>query len=70
MEYQEERKDNQIDFTKPATIMNAKPQVKGMEEMLQICGLKLEGRHHSGIDDAKNIAAVALHLMQKGFSFT
>lgn len=38
--------------------------------MLKKCGLRLKGRHHSGIDDTKNIAAVALNLMNEGFEFT
>ena len=44
--------------------------VGGMTHMLDLCEIKLEGRHHSGIDDSKNIAAVAMHLMEKGFNFT
>ena len=28
----------------------------GMAEALKLCGLKLEGAHHRGIDDARNIA--------------
>ena len=66
----EECKDDRPDFKKPSTIYNCNPQVKGMPEMLDICGLKLEGKHHSGIDDSKNIASVAMHLMSKGFKFT
>jgi inhibitor of KinA sporulation pathway (predicted exonuclease) len=41
-----------------------------MEDMLKTCGLPLEGRHHSGIDDAKNIANVVLECLKKGYSFT
>jgi inhibitor of KinA sporulation pathway (predicted exonuclease) len=29
---------------------------QGMAGALALCGLKLEGAHHSGIDDARNIA--------------
>ncbi len=29
---------------------------QGMAEALKLCGLKLEGAHHRGIDDARNIA--------------
>ncbi len=28
----------------------------GMAEALKLCGLELEGAHHRGIDDARNIA--------------
>lgn len=38
-----------------------------MTEMLELCGLELQGRHHSGIDDAKNIARVAINLMEGGY---
>ena len=31
-----------------------------MKDMLKMLGIKLEGRHHSGIDDTRNIAACAL----------
>ena len=38
--------------------------------MLELCNIKLEGRHHSGIDDSKNIAACAIRLLEEGFEFT
>ncbi|MEJ2854132.1 MULTISPECIES: 3'-5' exonuclease [unclassified Saccharothrix] len=37
----------------------------GMAQALEIAGLPLEGRHHSGEDDAWNIAALVLHLRRK-----
>ena len=37
----------------------------GMAGMLQELGLKLEGRHHSGIDDSKNIAKILATLAGK-----
>ncbi|KAL4438356.1 hypothetical protein ABPG74_009779 [Tetrahymena malaccensis] len=40
-----------------------------MVGMLQGLNLKLDGHHHSGIDDSRNIAKVALTLLQKGFKF-
>ena len=48
------------DFTSATALKKCRPVISGMEEMLQLFGLELEGRHHSGIDDAKNIARVAL----------
>jgi inhibitor of KinA sporulation pathway (predicted exonuclease) len=39
-------------------------RIKGMKDMLQKSNLKLEGRHHSGIDDTKNIARIAQWLIQ------
>jgi ERI1 exoribonuclease 3 len=41
----------------------------GMAGMLRELGLKLDGRHHSGLDDAKNIAKIVLNLINKGLEF-
>ncbi|WP_240192793.1 3'-5' exonuclease [Glycomyces sp. YM15] len=38
----------------------------GMAAALDIAGLPLEGRHHSGADDAWNIAALVLDLAEHG----
>lgn len=38
----------------------------GMAEALRVAGLPLEGRHHSGADDAWNIAALVLALVRRG----
>ncbi|MBO3732135.1 3'-5' exonuclease [Glycomyces niveus] len=38
----------------------------GMAEALDIAGMPLEGRHHSGADDAWNIAALVLDLAADG----
>ncbi|MGW8949564.1 exonuclease domain-containing protein [Streptomyces sp. NPDC055709] len=38
----------------------------GMAQALRIAGLPLEGRHHSGEDDAWNIAALVLSLADRG----
>jgi inhibitor of KinA sporulation pathway (predicted exonuclease) len=35
--------------------------------MLAHLGLQFEGRHHSGIDDSKNISNVVVDLIKKGF---
>jgi len=37
----------------------------GMSQALQIAGLPLEGRHHRGEDDAWNIAALVLDLLDR-----
>ena len=44
-----------------------KPTVKNMLAMLQICGLELEGKPHSGIDDARNIARCITTCLKQGF---
>ena len=36
----------------------------GMDAALSMLGLKLEGIHHRGIDDAKNIANIFTHMLQ------
>ncbi|MFF4243653.1 exonuclease domain-containing protein [Streptomyces sp. NPDC001822] len=38
----------------------------GMARALEIAGRRLEGRHHRGADDAWNIAALVLHLSERG----
>ena len=47
-----------------------KKKAKGMPGMLASLDLELEGRHHSGIDDSKNIARVALALIENGGVFS
>jgi inhibitor of KinA sporulation pathway (predicted exonuclease) len=39
----------------------------GMARALEIAGLPLQGRHHRGVDDAWNIAALVLQLADRGF---
>jgi inhibitor of KinA sporulation pathway (predicted exonuclease) len=38
----------------------------GMAQALEIAGLPLQGRHHRGVDDAWNIAALVLELAGRG----
>jgi inhibitor of KinA sporulation pathway (predicted exonuclease) len=38
---------------------------QGMAGALRTAGLPLEGRHHNGADDAWNIAALILHLLDR-----
>ena len=42
----------------------------GMTRMLNDLNLKLDGRHHSGIDDARNISKIVIKLLQEGVEFT
>jgi ERI1 exoribonuclease 3 len=42
-------------------------KVRGMASALAKFGLKLEGRHHSGIDDCKNIAWMCQQMLQDGW---
>ena len=41
----------------------------GMPGMLAALGLQLVGRHHSGIDDSRNIAAMLRELARRGATF-
>jgi inhibitor of KinA sporulation pathway (predicted exonuclease) len=41
-------------------------RVGGMKSMLNGLGLQLEGRHHRGIDDCRNIARIYLALRARG----
>jgi 3'-5' exoribonuclease 1 len=38
----------------------------GVRKMLQQCGLEFQGREHSGIDDARNIARIAAEMIRAG----
>lgn len=38
--------------------------------MLNFCGLELLGRHHSEIDDSRNIARIAQKMVVDGFIWT
>lgn len=40
----------------------------GMKRMLYDLGLELEGRHHSGIDDCKNIARICKVMLREGWN--
>ncbi len=39
-------------------------RIRGMKDVLKKSNLKLEGRHHSGLDDTKNIARIVQWLIQ------
>jgi len=44
----------------------ALPRKLGMKDALEYAGLPLEGHHHRGDDDAWNIAALVLRMLQHG----
>lgn len=44
-------------------------KIYGMPDMLEALNLKLEGRHHSGIDDCGNIARCAIEMLEGGAEF-
>jgi ERI1 exoribonuclease 3 len=41
---------------------------RGMTDMLSAFNMRIEGRHHSGIDDCKNIARVLLGMLKEDYS--
>ncbi|WP_246581134.1 hypothetical protein [Deinococcus aestuarii] len=45
---------------------NGLPKRLGMAEALEYADLPLEGRHHQGEDDAWNIGALVLGLLERG----
>jgi inhibitor of KinA sporulation pathway (predicted exonuclease) len=45
------------------------PKQLGMDGMLRQLKMALVGRHHSGIDDARNIARIAIRMLEDGVSF-
>lgn len=45
---------------------NKKGSMLGMAGMLHYCGMEIEGRHHSGIDDVKNICRVLKWMIEHG----
>ncbi|MEU3655726.1 3'-5' exonuclease [Streptomyces sp. NPDC032161] len=50
----------------PFTAAHGLRKRPGMAQALRIAGLPLEGRHHSGADDAWNIAALILDTAARG----
>lgn len=47
-----------------------KTKAGGMPQMLKYLSLPLEGRHHSGIDDSRNIAKIMLSIIKSGHKFS
>ncbi len=42
-------------------------RAKGMTSMLNHLNIDLEGRHHSGIDDTRNIASICTRMLEDGW---
>ncbi len=42
----------------------------GMDGMLKMLNLTLDGKHHSGIDDCKNISKIAVELLKAKIDFS
>lgn len=50
--------------------MNFLSKAHGMPGMLSTYNLTLDGKHHSGIDDSKNIAKICIELLKQKAAFT
>ena len=48
-----------------ASIFYGWPEM-GMDNLLNKLGLKLEGRHHRGVDDAYNVAKILIDILRRG----
>lgn len=46
-----------------------KKRPMGMEKALMLHNIPLDGTHHRGLDDAKNIAKIASRMIQDGWKF-
>ncbi len=46
-------------------LVKIKGRANGMMEMLKCLNLKHEGKHHSGIDDVKNLCNICLELIKE-----
>eukprot|EP00698_Gefionella_okellyi_P008328 TRINITY_DN2061_c0_g1_i1.p1 TRINITY_DN2061_c0_g1~~TRINITY_DN2061_c0_g1_i1.p1 ORF type:complete len:324 (+),score=77.35 TRINITY_DN2061_c0_g1_i1:40-1011(+) len=55
-----------INIKKAASAFLKEKHIRGMADLLAKLNLPLKGRHHSGIDDCRNIAAITIKLMQDG----
>ncbi|SCU66363.1 phosphotransferase, putative [Trypanosoma equiperdum] len=44
--------------------------IRDLPDMMSVLGLEMKGRHHSGIDDCRNIAAVLCELIKLGHVIT
>lgn len=56
-------------FNGPDYIKKCKPVSKGMTDMLDECKLELVGKHHSGIDDARNLGRCVVKMLETGMVF-
>jgi inhibitor of KinA sporulation pathway (predicted exonuclease) len=52
-----------INLKKLFTKTQGLPKRYGMPEALELAGIKLEGTHHRGIDDARNIAKLLPYIL-------
>lgn len=57
----------QSENNQPAVFLLQVPRTQTkLSTMLENLGLKYEGRPHSGLDDSRNIARIALRMLQDG----
>lgn len=54
-----------MNFKNSFTILHGLEREPGMDSALEHLNLKLDGTHHRGVDDAKNIATILIHTLKK-----
>jgi inhibitor of KinA sporulation pathway (predicted exonuclease) len=47
------------------TMLHGLSKEPGMDAALELLGIKLDGTHHRGVDDARNIANILIHTLKK-----
>jgi inhibitor of KinA sporulation pathway (predicted exonuclease) len=47
------------------TLLHGLESEPGMDQALELLGMKLDGTHHRGVDDARNIGNILLHTVKK-----
>ena len=53
-----------------ASLTDTEKKNWSMTKMLDFFKIELEGKHHSGIDDSKNIAKILLKILSMNFLIT
>ncbi|KAM3107313.1 hypothetical protein [Phormidesmis sp. 146-33] len=54
-----------VNLKQQFTQVQGLPKRYGMSQALQLAGIKLEGTHHQGIDDARNIAKLLPFILDR-----
>lgn len=52
-------------FRNMFTMLHGLGREPGMDQALELLGMKLDGTHHRGIDDARNIGNILIHTLKK-----
>lgn len=58
--------DHHLNISAMFSLLTGTYRQSGMKSQLSKLGMTLEGTHHSGVDDAKNIARIFLEVLKRG----